>query len=218
MAANTTKTDSNISQLREQVGSGLSALDARATDTAGQLQLVLQARVSRLTRTAAALNAQYGPGDPAVKKAEAVAAAGQTAARRAAAVQEQLATPAPQVSPKGWALHGRVFDSGLQPLAAYTVFLVDAEKTFQRAFGFAYTDKTGYFLINYPGGNDTAAAAGLFVQVADANGDPVYVDSDPFTAEPSSATYQNIILPADGEAIGNPPAPVREAGLPGENR
>jgi hypothetical protein len=215
MAANTTNTNSNLSQLREQIASGLSEADVRAANTAGQLELVLQARVSRLTRNASALKAQYGPDDPAVKQAEAVASAGQTAARHAAAVKEQLATPAPQVSGRGWALHGRVFDSGLQPLAGYTVFLVDAEKTFQRAFGFAYTDKTGYFLINYPGGTNTAA--GLFVEVADANGNPVYLSADPFAPEPGSATYQDIVLNANGKPIGNPPGPVRDVGLPGKN-
>jgi hypothetical protein len=138
-------------------------------------------------------------------------------ARRATAVKQQLATPAPQVSPKGWALHVRVFDSRLQPLAGYTVFLADAEKSFQRAFGFAYTDRAGYFLINYPGGNDTAGAAGLFVEVADANGNrlsqrrPVHAGGRIFNLSEHHPAL-------DTKRIGNPPAPMRDVGLPAKKR
>ena len=52
----------------------------------------------------------------------------------------------------GWALHGRVFNTQLQPISGLTVFLVDASKTYQQAYGFAYTDDTGYFLLNYSRG------------------------------------------------------------------
>jgi len=99
-------------------------------------------------------------------------------------VSQQLATAVPQVSAKEWAFYGRVFDEQSKPLAKYTVFLVDSQKTYQEAYGFAYTDETGYFLLSdsetQAGTHARAAshdALALFVEVANTKGQPIYLST-----------------------------------------
>lgn len=220
MDANTSNTSSNLTQLQEQIASALELADSQAAQTVQNLHLIHQARISRLSRTADALKQQLGPDDPQVKQAEADAAAAKTVARSVSMLSGQFSTPAPQVSQNGWALHGRVFNAQFQPVSGSTVFLVDAEKAFQQAYGFAYTDGTGYFLINYPGtqAEQAAATPALFIEVADTKSQPVYLSTTPFQPAPGSITYQNIVLPTGDEPIGNPPAPVRGTALPGAKR
>jgi hypothetical protein len=122
-------------------------------------------------------------------------------AARVAVVHQQVITPEPQVAPSGWALHGRVFDPELKPVSGFTVFLVDATKAYQQAYGFVYTDDTGYFLLNYAG-SATQVQHELFVEITDSKAKPVYLSPAAFQPVLGSATYQNIILPTDNQAIG----------------
>ena len=181
--------------------------------------------MSQLTRTAAALKAQYGASDPGVVAAEAAVAGTQLTAARVGMAQLETSTAEPQVPANGWALHGRVFNTQLQPISGLTVFLVDASKTYQQAYGFAYTDDTGYFLLNYPGasaathdksaaGAKQTTASELFVEVADAKGRPVYLGTAEFQPVAGSASYQNITLSAGNAPIGDPPASIRMVAIP----
>jgi hypothetical protein len=124
-------------------------------------------------------------------------------------------------------LHGRVFDPELKPVSGFTVFLVDASKAYQQTYGFAFTDDTGYFLLNHAGSDpaspDKSAAATqaqpeLFVEITDSKARLVYPSPTPsptaFQPVLGSATYQNIILSADDQAIGDPPAQIRAVALP----
>jgi len=218
MDANASNQAANLSQLRNEIASALSSADARVTQSVENLQFVHQARLVHLTRTAAALKARYGPDDPRVKKAEAVAAAATATVGRVSLAKEQVATPAPKVSATGWALHGRIFDAQFQPVPGFTVFLVDAEKAYQRAYGFAYTDNTGYFLLNFPGpasADRQTPAPQLFLEVADAKAQPVYLSTTAFQPAPGTVTYQNVILPSGDQPIGNPPNPIRKTAMPG---
>lgn len=218
MDANASNPAANLSQLREEIASALSSADARATQSVQNLQLVHQARLTRLTRTAAALKARYGPDDPQVKKAEADAAAAAATVGRVSLARAQVATPAPKVSAVGWALHGRIFDAQFQPVSGFTAFLVDAEKGYQQEYGFAYTDHTGYFQLNYPGpagAERQAPARQLFLEVADAKAQPVYLSTTPFQPAPGSSTYQNIILSSGDRPIGSPPDAIRKTAMPG---
>lgn len=206
-------------QIRLTTSDALASADAGATETLSNLKTVHQARLNQLKRTAATLLQQYGPNDPTVKAAEASVAVGVARLARISAVHEQVATTPPQVSATGWALHGRAFNPDGQPVAKLTVFLVDASKTFQEQFGFAYTDSTGYFLINY-GGNPAAAKAksannrALFVQIADAAEKPIYLATAPFQPTPGSVTYQNITLAAVDSPLGDPPPVIRRTAFP----
>ena len=214
---------SDMSGIGDQVTGNLASADNIAAQRVQTLMWVHQARAAQLSRTAATLKAQYGPDDPGVKSTEAALAAKNAEAAHIAIVHQQIATPEPQVAPSGWALHGRVFDPELKPVSGFTVFLVDSAKAYQQSYGFAYTDDTGYFLLNYVGrdpGSRTKAnpvaenQVELFVEVTDRRARPVYLSPTAFQPVPGSVTYQNISLPADDQAIGSPPAQLRKGALP----
>jgi len=206
-----------IDQLNEAVTGALGSADTSSTQTILNLKRVNQARLSQLTRTAVALKAQYGADNARVVAAEAAVSARQAAVNRISVVHQQVGTLAPQVSATGWALQGRVFSSTLEPAERYTVFLVDATKIFQQQYGFAYTDSTGYFLINYPGdpaGTPSQSPPQLYLEIANANAQPVYLATAAFSPAPGSATYQNVTLPVGEQPIGDPPDPIRGVALP----
>jgi hypothetical protein len=210
-AANTAATGS-----ASQLTAALAAADATVTQRIQSLQRIHQARLSQAKRTLAVLTAQYGTGDPRVAAAQAGITAMNTTISRVSMLDQQLSVPAVQVAATGWALQGRVLDAQLNPAARFTVFLVDAEKTFQQAYGFSYTDATGYFLINYPGAGDKAAAQApsLFIEVADTAANPVYLSATAWQPALGIASYQNIVLPAGAQPIGDPPAAIRAVALP----
>lgn len=140
----------------------------------------------------------------------------QTTVARVSLVSQQLAAPAVQVASTGWALQGFVLNAQLQPVARFTVFLVDADKTYLRQYGFAYTDDTGYFVINYAGdtGQTQAATQQLFLEIANTDAKPVYLGSTAFQPVVGTATFQNIVLPAGEQPIGDPPREIRAVALP----
>jgi len=202
-------------QAAAQLKTTLTAADTDATQHIQRLGLVHQARLSQATRTVAALTAQYGASDPRVQAAQASVTAIQTTVARVSLVSQQLAAPAVQVASTGWALQGFVLNAQLQPAARFTVFLVDADKTYLRRYGFAYTDDTGYFLINYAGDTGkTRAATQLFLEIANTDARPVYLSSAAFQPVVGTATFQNIVLPAGEQPIGDPPPEIRAVALP----
>jgi len=225
--ASNTPPSSPASQVREALDKALPSADSTVTQSVQHLQLVHQARVAQLSRTAASLKAQFGTKDSRVIDAEAAVAAETTTAGRVSMVSRQIATPAPQVSAGGWVLHGRVFNAQLQPAARYTVFLVDSKKNYQQQFGFAYTDNTGYFRINYPGTGSKSETAGsatefqvqqLFVEVANPKAQPVFLSTTAFQPAAGSVTYQNITLPAGEKPLGDPPPAIRKVALPDQGK
>jgi hypothetical protein len=225
MAKKTASTDSNApdaSQLGAQITTSLATADTTAAQRIQFLQQVLAARIRPLTRTAHALKAQYGADDPGVKAAEGNVATATLTAARIGMAQRQTATPDPQVSANGWALQGRVFDAQLQPMSDFTVFLVDASKTYQQQYGFAYTDAGGYFLLNYAGPEaaaqdkpaKVAPAPDLFVEIANAKTKPVFLSTIPFRPTAGGATYLNVVLPSGNVPIGDPPPQIRHVAVP----
>ena len=219
--------DSASAQLDSSVPVILTSADSDTVDAIQNLGLIKQARVSQLTRVAVNASAQYGSSSPQAAAAQSAVAATTSTVERISLLGQQASTPAPTVTANGWALHGRVYDSNNKPLSGQTVFLVDVEKNFQSAFGFAYTDATGYFLINYPGSGAADAgsqkgpsaqpspqAAELFLQIADTNANPVFLSTAAFQPVMGTATYQVVTLAAGEPALGDPPAPVRAVGFP----
>lgn len=221
----------SASDLGNQIATNLASADSTAAGRAQALAWVHRARAAQLSRTAANLKAQYGANDAGVKAAEAAASAANHDAARAAVAHQQVATPEPQIATKGWALHGRVFDAQLAPLFGHTVFLVDSSKAYQQAYGYAYTDDTGYFLLNYAGSDATskspgtaerssattdqsAAATELYVAVVDDKAQPVHLGTDPFQPVLGSAIYQNIVLLNAKQPIGDPPLQIRNVSFP----
>jgi hypothetical protein len=230
----TSSAPADMADIGNQITSNLVAADAIGAQRVQTLAWVHQARAAQLSRTAVSLKAQYGPNDPGVKSAEAAVAAANTTAAQVAVVHHQVTTADPQVAANGWALHGRVFDAQLAPASGYTLFLVDSAKSYQQAYGFAYTDPTGYFLLNYPGtagasaetpagtsdqtpseaAPQAAATPELFVEVADTKARPVFLSTTAFQPVIGSATYQNVVLPAGQQPIGDPPPVIRQAAIP----
>lgn len=207
---------STATQATEQLKTALGSADSSVNQGIQSLGLVHQARLSQASRTVAALTAQYGASDPRVQAAQASVAVTKTTIARVSMVRQQVAVPAVQVAATGWALQGLVLDAQLQPAAKFTVFLVDAKKAFLPQYGFSYTDDTGYFLINYAGGQAPAATATqFFVEIANTDADPVYLSSTAFQPVPGTASFQNIVLPAGGQPIGDPPQAIRDVALPG---
>ena len=216
---------STLSQLSSEFGTILSSADTSAAQGIQALQQVHQARLSLLTRTAATLQAQYGADDPRVKAAQTAVTATTAIVGRIAMVSQQLGTTVPQVSPNGWALYGSVIDDQRKPLTRYTVFLVDETKTYLEAYGFAYTDATGAFLLSYSGTTEgihavaqgkasSHAAPSLFIEVANAKALPVYLSTTAFQPTVGAATYQQIIIPSGSQPIGDPPEAIRDVALP----
>lgn len=206
----------SAAQFTAALSSALADADATTAAATQNLKLVHQAKLSQLTRTAAALKAQYGASDARTVAAQAAVTAGNAAVARIGIASQQAATPAPAVAATGWALQGRVYDEALQPAAQLTVFLVDATKAYQSQYGFAYTDATGYFLINYaPPAGQAAQTPALYVEIANPSGEPVYLATTPFQPAAGSATYQTISLAAGSAPLGDPPAEIRKIAMPG---
>ena len=230
----TATTASTAAKIGSDTATALSAADSTAAQRVQNLNLVHQARLAQLTRTAASVSARYGAGSAQATAAEAKVAASKATIARVATVNQQVSATAPQVSATGWALYGHVYNAQLQPVSAYTVFLVDAKNAYQSAYGFSYTDNTGHFLISFAGDPASAqsqsqqssqpalgaaqAAPQLFIEIANANAQPVYLSTTAFQPTLGTATYQNITLPAGEPPIGDPPPEIRQIALPPTRR
>jgi len=226
---NTSETSTTTAtQAAEQIKTTLSSADSHVNQGIQTLGLVHQARLSQATRTVAALTAQYGASDPRVKVAQASVTATQTTIARVSMVKQQLAAPAVQVAKTGWALQGYVLDTQNNPMAKFTVFLVDANHEFLKQYGFSYSDDKGYFLLNYPGDSAQAAAGQsgtgqapaapqIFIAAVNADAMPVYLSSTAFQPVLGAATFQNIIVPAGGQTLGDPTSAIRAVAFPGKD-
>ena len=221
--------ESTASLIESGIATALASSDSAAADNVQSLGLIQQAKLSRLTRSATAAVAEHGANSTQATTAKAAVTASQTMVARVAVVHQKVTTPVPTVAAKGWALHGRVYDATLNPLAGHSVFLVDSQKAYQSDYGFAYTDSSGYFLLNYPGpaqapavaakAEATAAAAttavsDLYLQIANTKAKPVYLSTTAFQPTTGSAAYQAITLPAGEPVLGDLPADVRAVALP----
>jgi hypothetical protein len=212
--ATTTQTPSPA-DLNAALDATLTPADTSSTNAAESLNQVQQARLTQLSRNAATLKAKYGATDPRVVAAEATVTARKATVARVSALSQQASTPAPSVAANGWALHGRVLSSSLQPVASQTVFLVDEQKTYQEQFGFSYTDSTGYFLISYtPPAGQTPSQPTIYVEIANQKSLPIYLATTAFQPTVGAAIYQNITLPAGEKPLGDPPAAIRKVAIP----
>jgi hypothetical protein len=226
-------TSPTVAEINNSVASELNTADTTATQAVQILSNINNARLAQKTRAAASATARFGAGSPQATAAEAAVTASKATVARVAILNQQVSVATPQVSATGWALHGHVYNAQLQPVSAYTVFLVDAKKAYQSAYGFSYTDSTGYFLISSTG--TPAAAPGqpspqsappapqppppqLFIEIANSNALPVYLSTTAFQPTLGTATYQNITLPAGEAPIGDPPPEIRRIALPPAGR
>jgi len=194
----------------------LSSADSSVADGLESMKQVQQARLAQQKRALNAAIAQYGAKSAQAQAAQASVTATQRTTARLTVSSQQATTPQPTVDANGWALQGRVYGNNLQPRADYTVFLVDDQKNYLSAYGFAYTDNTGYFLINYPGpaAGQTQSTPDLFLEITNLKAQPVYLSTTAFQPVLGTATYQNITLPAGEPVLGNPPDEIRRVAMP----
>lgn len=206
----------NRAEIQQQITTALGTADTTSAQKVNTLGLIYKARLSRLNRAVTAAVGQYGADSTQAKQAKDAVTAQSLTISRVALLQKQQSTPTPQVSATGWVLQGRVYNSQLQPATRYTVFLVDSKKIFQETYSFAYTDDSGYFLINYAGttAQDGTAPPQLYIEVANPKAQPVYLSTTAFSPTLGSTTYQNITLPEEERPLGNPPEAIRKTALP----
>lgn len=201
-------------QLNEKLNTTLTNGGTVAQNGLSTIVAVHKARLSQQQRYAASLEAEYGAQDSGVKAAQAKVAATNLVIAKSAAAQQQSSTPTLTLSADEWALQGRVYDSNSAPIPRLTVFLIDEEKLWLRQFGFSYTDPTGYFVLKGTGSTDAKLPA-LYIEIADDKGLPIYLDSAIFAPVIGQPSYKKITLTSQ-TPIGDPPQPIREAGIPSQ--
>lgn len=153
-------TSPTVAEIDNSVASELSTADSIATQAVQLTSNINTARLAQRTRAAASITARFGASSPQAVAAEAAVTASKATVARVAIISQQVSVATPQVSATGWALYGHVYNAQLHPVPAYTVFLVDAKKAYQSAYGFCYTDSTGYFLISFAGDPQIGSKSG----------------------------------------------------------
>lgn len=235
----------------------VSSANQLSTSGSSMTALVQTARVNSLKRAAAVAVATYGATSKEATAANQAVTTAQAKSGQLQVVSQKASTTQPAVASTGWALHGRVYDANLNPQESYTVFLVDSQKNYLSDYGFAYTDPSGYFLIQYagasasgpsgtpgaaPSSNDeelidlnlsaatenpsqpsqpsssstsgTASPPQAFIEVCDANANPVLQSSTAFAPVTGQATYQVLTLAPSQKPLGDPPAEIRAVAMP----
>jgi len=190
-------------------------INAQTAQQLGSLTLIRQARVNQQQREVTALTAEYGATDSGVVALNASISDQQSVASVLGAARDIATTTAPTVPANGWVLHGRVRDKTLQPIATLTVCLVDEQKSFLSAYGYAYTDATGYFtLSNTPDASAPAPSPlSAYLEILNQAGQPLYIDTTAFTINAGASLYRDIVLTTQ-TPLGNPPpgaTPVKVA-------
>jgi hypothetical protein len=199
------------------VSSALAVADGGTAQRVQQLGLVHQARLAQLTRTSASVTAQYGADSTQATAAASAVTSSKLFVARITQIKQQVSLAAPTVAAGGWALYGHVYNSSLTPAAAYTVFLVDEQNAYQGAVGFSYTASDGSYALNYAPASDAQELPQLYLQVANAQAQPVYLSTVAFQPTTGQATYLDVTLPAGEPVLGDPPAEIRATALPDSN-
>lgn len=257
-----TPVPSDLQSFGNSVVTSASQLSVAGTSMAASVHL---ARLSALKRATTAAVASYGAHSAEADAANQAESVAQAQAGQLQILHQRAATTPPTVEAAGWALHGRIYDANLVPQERYTVFFVDAQKNYLSELGFAYTDATGYFLIQYPGALAAGSSSGspsvagstaepgassrengkfidlslleepqdssqssaappsapstasipqAFLEVCDANANPVFASSTPFNPVAGQAVYQIVMLPTSAQPLGDPPAEIRAVAMP----
>lgn len=218
MTSNKTSVDTASQANTPNVDSELSAAVADADkivpDRLQQLQWIHQARSAQRSRAAADLKARYGANDSGVKAAEAAVAASQAVSARLAITRQQITAPQPAAPANGWVLFGTISDATGAGVPQLTVYLVDASKTYESAYGYAYTDDDGHFALVHEEAPDAAGktastgqgATPLFVEVSDLKQRTVYSSDTAVQLTTGAATRYDIVLSASNAVVGEPPA------------
>jgi hypothetical protein len=190
---------------------------------ANGLQLLAQthqARLAQVTRIAAAITKQAGASSAQATAAQAAASSAQVTVARVAMLKQRVTLQAPAVPATGWGIYGSVYNSSSAPVQGYSVYFVDSTNTYQNIYGIAYTQADGSYQFVYAGppAGQTAPTTTLYLQVANASGDPIYTSKTAFVPTTGLATYQAITLPVGEKPLGVLPIVLRPVLLPVEDK
>ena len=184
-------------------------IDSQTVQQMTSLGQVRLARINQLQRQAATGTALKGADDPEVAAIQGSILSQQILVANLGVARNQAAVTAPIIPAKGWVVYGYVRDQNLQPVAQLTVFLVNEQKNWLRAYGYAFTDQTGYFNLSYtPAAGaraSTTAVLSAFLEVIDQKRQPLYIDSSPFSIGIGTGPYRDVVLSGAGP-LGKPPA------------
>jgi hypothetical protein len=193
-------------------------LQADSTSANGlqSLSQTHQARLAQVTRIAATITRQSGVSSPQATAAQAAVHSSQATVARVAMLKQRVTAQAPAVTATGWGIYGSVYNANSAPVQGYSVYFVDSTNTYQNAYGIAYTQSDGSYQFVYAGppAGQTAPALTLYLQVANASGDPIYTSATAFAPTTGLATYQAITLPAGEKPLGKLPIVLRPVTLP----
>ena len=203
-----------LETVKSNVVSALNVADSSSAQRVQQLGLVHQARLAQLTRTSANATAQYGADSTQAIAAAAAVSSSKLLVARITQLNLRVTLAAPTVTAGGWVLYGHIFSSAGAAAVAYTVFLVDEQNAYQGSVGFSYTGSDGSYALNYQPAEGAAALPQLYLQVANATAQPVYLSAAAFAPTVGQATYQDVTLPAGEPVLGDPPAEIRATALP----
>ncbi len=201
-------------------------VQADSTSASG-LQLLAQmhqARLAQVTRIAATITKQAANSAQATAAqaaAQAAVSSAQATVAQVAILKQRVTAPAPVVAATGWAIYGAVYNSNKAPVQGYSVYLVDSTNTYQSAYGIAYTQADGSYQFVYagpPAGQTAPAATTLYLQVANASGDPIYSSKTAFAPTTGLASYRAVTLPVGEKPLGVLPTVLRSVMLPAEDK
>jgi len=207
------------SELQSGISTALTATDTVSATRLSDLTLVHKARLSQLTRSVKAATAQYGEASSQAAKAQAAVTAEHNIVARVELVKRRTALTAPTVSANGWAVWGLVHDTNSKPLRGYCVFLVDEQKNYQSEYGFAYTDESGAFTINFAGaataaGQTKATVPTVFLSITNAKAQQVFIGSKALSLTIGSALYVDTALPVGAPPLGDIPQEIQRTAVP----
>jgi hypothetical protein len=191
--------------------------DSTSANGLQRLSQTHQARLAQMTRIAATITKQAGAGSTQATAAQAAVTSSQTTVARVAMLKQRVTLQPPAVPATGWGIYGVVYNSSNTPVQGYSVYFVDSTNTYQNTYGIAYTQTDGSYQFVYAGpapGQAASATPTLYVQIANATGDPIYTSATAFVPSTGTATYQAVTLPVGEKPLGKLPIVLRPVILP----
>lgn len=112
----------------------------------------------------------------------------------------------PIANEETWILHGFVRDQELKNLSNLTVALYSQQGEWIESWGFACTNKKGYFKLVTTPNPDTLQRMQVFIRVLDQQKKPLYIGQQALTPALGQVNYREIIIPSE-PIVCPPPEP-----------
>lgn len=185
----------------QNLNTALSKADAQAGVQVHAMSNVHQARLAQVERMADVATAVGGADSEGAKAAATAVKNVQAKVDQIHMLDLQVNVTPPDVAAEATAVYGHVFNGANQPIEGYSVYLVDANNTFQPAYGVAYTQVDGSYRMvsaEEPAGD---AASGATATGAGAPAGSAGSASGAATGAVAGTTLQTANLPAVAGAV-----------------